>query len=101
MSGRNSNGPPQIATGFQILVDLKDIKSMDVSCASWIRKIMDLCNEKGVAAVVRVIPDPRGDIGLRIMSFFHYRGDVRIVTCEGIEEANKILSIGQSGNSRA
>jgi hypothetical protein len=41
--------------------------------------------------VVRVIPDPHRDIGLQIMSYFHYKGDVRIVTCETLAEAAKTL----------
>jgi hypothetical protein len=41
--------------------------------------------------VVRVIPDPRRDIGLKIMSAFHYRGDVKIVTCETLAQADEIL----------
>jgi hypothetical protein len=40
---------------------------------------------------VRVIPDSRKDIGLNIMSLFHYRRGVRIVTCETLAEAHTIL----------
>ena len=31
------------------------------------------------------------DIGLRIMSRFHYRPDVQIMTCETVAEAEEIL----------
>jgi hypothetical protein len=41
--------------------------------------------------VVRVIPDPTRDIGLQIMSYFHYDGAVRIVTCATLDEATEIL----------
>jgi hypothetical protein len=41
--------------------------------------------------VVRVIPDPHKDIGLNILSLFHYRRGVRIVTCETLEEAMRAL----------
>ena len=64
---------------------------MDVGCAPFIEKAMDLCNEKGASMVVRVIPDPHRDIGLQIMSIFHYRGDVRIITCQSLADANEIL----------
>jgi hypothetical protein len=52
---------------------------------------MDLCDKKGAAAVVRVIPDPQKDIGLNIMSIFHFRRRVRISTCETMEEALRQL----------
>jgi anti-anti-sigma regulatory factor len=82
----------KLETGFRVLVDLSQLESMDVSCAPFIEKAMDLCNEKGAITVVRVIPDPRRDIGMAIMSMFHYRGDVQIVTCQSLAEADEILS---------
>jgi hypothetical protein len=42
--------------------------------------------------VVRVIPDPQKDIGLNILSLFHYRRRVRIVTCKTLAEAMKALA---------
>ncbi len=81
-----------LPTGFRVLVDLTQLQSMDVSCAPFVEKAMDLCNEKGASMVVRIIPDPRRDIGMNIMSTFHYRGDVRIITCQSLAEANEILS---------
>jgi hypothetical protein len=77
--------------GFRVLVDLTDLESMDVKCAPFVEKAMDLCNEKGACTVVRVVPDPRHDIGLQIMSIFHYGGDVRIITCATLAEANAVL----------
>jgi len=82
----------KLQKGFRVLVDLTQLESMDVSCAPFIEKAMDLCNEKGASMVVRIIPDPRRDIGMSIMSMFHYRGDVRILTCQSLIEANEILS---------
>ena len=77
--------------GFRLLTDLSDLELMDVACARYVGRIMDFCNAKGIAQVVRVIPDPRKDIGLKIISLFHYRRDVRAVTCENLEEAKKAL----------
>jgi hypothetical protein len=57
-----------------------------------IRRIMDLCNQRGVAMVVRVIPDPQKDIGLNIMSLFHYKRQVRIVTCQNLAQAQRALA---------
>ncbi len=83
---------PKVQSAFQLLADLTGLELMDVACAPFIEKAMDLCNERGVSTVVRVIPDPKRDIGLQIMSYFHYGGDVRIVTCESLAEAREILS---------
>jgi anti-anti-sigma regulatory factor len=77
--------------GFRLLADLTELEAMDMACAPFIEKAMDLCNQKGASMVVRVIPDPRRDIGLQIMSIFHYRGDVQIFTCETLAQADDLL----------
>src|SRR5262245_28342659 len=81
-----------LAPDFRLLADLSGLESMDLACAPYIKDTMDLCNRKGVSKVVRIIPDPRKDIGLNIMSYFHYDRDVRIVTCETRAEAEQALS---------
>ncbi|PYJ07662.1 MAG: hypothetical protein DME25_03400 [Verrucomicrobia bacterium] len=83
---------PELQPGFQVLADLTRLEAMDTACVPHIRRIMDLCDQKGVNAVVRVIPDPRKDIGFNILSLFHYRRHVPIVTCQTLEEARKMLS---------
>ena len=50
---------------------------------------MDVLNKHGIKEVRRVIPDPTKDVGLNIMSLFHYRRDVKIVTYEKLEEATE------------
>jgi anti-anti-sigma regulatory factor len=85
------SGLAKLQSGFRLLADLTDLQSMDVGCAPFIEKAMDLCNEKGASLVVRVIPDPHRDIGLQIMSIFHYGGDVQILTCETLAQAKEIL----------
>jgi predicted choloylglycine hydrolase len=65
---------------------------MDLACVPHIKRMMDLCNKKGIEMVVRVIPDPHKDIGLNILSLFHYRRRVHIVTCKTLEEAVKVLA---------
>ncbi len=77
--------------GFGLLANLTDLESVDAACAPHIREIMDYANAHGVVAVVRVIPDPRRDIGLQIMSRFHYSGEVQIATAATMDEAMKIL----------
>jgi len=85
------DGLLRLQRGFRLLADLSELQSMDVDCAPFIEKAMDMCNEKGASMVVRVIPDPHRDIGLQIMSIFHYGGDVQIFTCETLAQANEIL----------
>jgi hypothetical protein len=78
--------------GFRLLTDLSGLESMDLDCVPYIESMMDLCNKEGVETIVRVIPDPHKDIGMNIMSLFHYRRRVRIVTCGTLEEAMKVLA---------
>ena len=86
--------PPLLADlrpGFRLLTDLSSLESMDLACVPYIKRMMDLFNKKGAEMVVRVIPDPQKDIGLNILSLFHYRRRVRIVTCQTLAEAKKVL----------
>ena len=84
-------GLAQLESGFRLLADLTDLEKMDLGCAPFIEKAMDMCNEKGASMVVRVIPDPHRDIGLTIMSIFHYRGGTQIITSQSLAEAEEIL----------
>lgn len=76
--------------GYRLVVDLTELEAMDLSCSPFIAKIMEMCNAAGVAEVVRIIPDPTRDIGLQILSFFHYRPEVYIRTCASAAEANEL-----------
>lgn len=83
----------ELQPGFTIFTDLTKLESMDLACAPHIERTMDFANKKGVKKVVRVIPDPKKDIGFNIMSLFHYRSrKVQIVTCETLKEAKEILA---------
>ncbi len=82
----------QLQPGFKLLGDFTALESMDYACAPDIEYTMDLCNAAGIAKVVRVIPDPRRDIGLSIMSLFHYRRGVLIITCQTMEEGLAALA---------
>jgi len=79
--------------GFKLLTDFTGLEKMDTECAPHIRRVMDLCNEKGISLVVRVMPDPHKDIGFNILSIFHYGRTVRIVTVENLDEAMKALGM--------
>jgi len=87
------NGLAKLQSGFRLLVNLTDLEKMDPGCAPFIEQAMDLCNAKGASTVVRVIPDPHRDIGMTIMSIFHYGGDVQIITCNTLAEAEQLLRI--------
>ena len=82
----------ELQPGFQLLTDLSELESMDYRCVPEIELAMEICRQKGVTKVVRVIPDIKKDIGFTIMSFFHYKHGVPIVTCETLGEATKTLS---------
>jgi hypothetical protein len=81
-----------LAPGFQLLSDLSGLESMDPACLLYIRRIMDRLNTGGVSKVVRVIPDPHRDIGLNILSLFHYGRRLPIVTCQSLAEAMQALA---------
>jgi hypothetical protein len=85
-----------LAPGFRLLTDLGRLQSMSESCAAEIAKMMELCDQKGVSLVVRVIPDRRKDIGMNILSQFHYPHHPNTVTCKTMVEAAKLLSLGQT-----
>jgi hypothetical protein len=81
-----------IEPGFRLLADLSAVMSMPTSAAPYIGQVMESCAEKGVALDVRLLPaDPSRDIGLAIMSHFHYPPDIPIVTCATMEEAMRHL----------
>ena len=65
---------------------------MDSAAAQHIAEIMDALAAKQVASVTRVIPDPHKDIGLNILSQFHYGPDVTITTFETLADAVKSIA---------
>ena len=79
--------------GFRLLVDLDRLESTDPACTTEIGRIMELLDRGGVGMVVRVIPDSNKDIGLNILSLFHYRHHPQTVTCKNMAEAVKKLSL--------
>jgi len=83
---------PTLKPGFRLLTDLSDLEEMDVACADEIRAVMDALRKHGVSRVVRVVPDHKKDIGLTMMSYFHYGHDVSFQTVESLTEALKELA---------
>src|SRR4029078_9077370 len=76
-----------IEPGFHVLADFRWLESMDSAAAAHIARIMDVLAEKNVASVTRVMPDPHKDIGLNILSLFHYGANVKIATFETLADA--------------
>jgi hypothetical protein len=73
--------------GFRVLTDFRWLDSMDPGAAPHIAEIMDALAEKGVASVTRVIAHPHKDIGLNILSQFHYGPEIQIATFETLADA--------------
>ena len=83
---------PGMKRGFTMLADFSCIASMDIECAPHLTKIMDLCRAGHIGMVVRVLPKPRKDIGISILSVVHYGGEVRTVTARTLAEAERTLN---------
>jgi anti-anti-sigma regulatory factor len=76
-----------VTPGFRVLADFRWLDSMDSAAARHVAEIMDALAEKGVASVTRVMGDPRKDIGLNILSQFHYGPNVTITTFDTLADA--------------
>jgi len=83
----------ELGSGFRLVTDLGRVESFDLNCAAEIGKVMELCDANGVSLVVRVVPDPSKDIGLNILSLFHYHRFPRTITCRDMVEAAKHLGL--------
>ncbi len=94
-AGEADKALTKLRPGFRLLADFSNLESMEVACAPHLKQIMRLCNRHEVSTIVRVIPHPQRDIGLHIMSYFHYGPEVQIKTCDTVEEARKILDCDQ------
>ena len=81
-----------VAPGFRVLADFRWLESMDSAAAPHVARIMDTLAEKGVSSVTRVMPDPHKDIGLNILSQFHYGPEIQIATFETIADALQSLT---------
>jgi len=80
-----------LPSGLKVLVDLERLQSMDTDCVRELGIVMELLDRHGLEQVVRVIPDPTKDIGLNILSRFHYHRNLRITNCASMQEAAKQL----------
>jgi anti-anti-sigma regulatory factor len=81
-----------VAPGFRVLADFRWLDSMDSAAARHIAEIMDMLAEKSVTSVTRVMPDPHKDIGLNILSQFHYGPEIHIATFQTLADALQSMS---------
>jgi hypothetical protein len=81
----------EVMPGFRVLIDFRWLDRMEPGAAIHIGEIMDAFAEKKVAVVVRVVPDPHKDIGLNILSQFHYGSNIKLATFESLAEALAML----------
>ena len=83
-----------VAPGFRVLADFRWLESMDPATARHVAEMMDALAQKQVASVTRVMPDPHKDIGLNILSQFHYGPEIQIATFETLADALRSLAKG-------
>jgi|HubBroStandDraft_1064217.scaffolds.fasta_scaffold56535_2 hypothetical protein len=81
----------QMRRGFTFLADLSNLEAMELDCVPYITRIMDACNASGIGTVVRIIPDPRKDIGFNILSIIHYGRGVHVLTFQDSAEAERAI----------
>jgi len=74
----------ELRPGFKLFNDFSGVTAMDHACAPDVEAAMEMFNKAGIEKVVRVITHPRQDIGLSIMSLFHYRRCISIVTTDSL-----------------
>lgn len=83
----------ELSQGFRLLADFSQLESMKLDCQPELGRTMELIGKAGVDLVVRVIPDPSKDIGMNILTVFHYPHRPRVVTCENLTEAARALGL--------
>jgi anti-anti-sigma regulatory factor len=88
-----------VGPGFRVLVDFRWLESMDSAAAPHLAEIMETLTKKGVASVARVMPDPHKDIGLNILSQFHYGSEIQITTFSTLADA--LQKIATNVNSQS
>ena len=82
-----------LSPGIRLLVDFSQLEFMAPACATEIGQAMEMIDQHGADLVVRVIPEPSKDIGMNILTNFHYTRRPRILACENLAEAAKALEL--------
>ncbi len=82
-----------LAPGFRYLVDMSGLDFMGLECMAALGGLMDLIGQSEVGLVVRVIPDSSKDIGMNILTIFHYPHRLPVVTCQNLAGAVRALGL--------
>jgi anti-anti-sigma regulatory factor len=88
-----------VTPGFRVLADFRWLDSMDSAAARHVADIMDALAEKKVASVTRVMPDPHKDIGLNILSQFHYGPQIQVATFVTLADALQSVAKPESSSA--
>ena len=84
----------ELSPGFRLLSDYTWLERMDLDCAEVIGDVMETVDRHGVGLLVRVMPDPKKDIGLNILTHLHYHNHrPRVVACRTMPEAIAALQL--------
>ncbi len=83
----------ELEPGFSVLADFSQLESMAADCVPEVGAGMELIDAAKPGLLVRVIPDPSKDIGLNILTAFHYKKRPQIVNCKTLTEAAKLLAL--------
>jgi hypothetical protein len=83
----------EMSPGFRLLADFSQLKTMDVECLEEIGAMMERFDRAGISMVVRVVPDESKDIGMNILTIFHYHHRPNVVTCQNLTEAGRALEL--------
>jgi len=82
-----------MSLGFRYMADFSQLESMGLDCVPEIGKIMELIEKAGASLTVRFIPDPNKDIGMNILTAFHYSKHLKVVTCKNLVDVVKTLEL--------
>lgn len=77
--------------GFSLMSDFTALTKMELSCVPLLERTMDSMKTHGIGLVVRIIPDQSKDIGMNIMSLFHYPHGLKIITTPDRNQGLKLL----------
>jgi anti-anti-sigma regulatory factor len=81
-----------LLTNFTVFTDLSGIQNMDTACVPDVERLMDMCRDKGVSTVIRIVPKRSKDVGFNILSLFHYPKAVHVLTCATVAEGERALT---------
>jgi len=83
----------ELPADFRLVGDFSSLTTMEDDCEAIIGRMMETIDQHGVELVVRVMPDATKDIGMNILTLFHYSQRPRVATCANLTEAARALAL--------